>query len=178
MMKIWASICLCVTLIGCGLQPSLDAEKLSDRTFQLERFFDGRTTAHGQFQDVLGNVSRRFVVDITGRWADNTLTLVEDFTYSDTTTEQRVWTLTKGEDGQWYGTAPGVVGQAQGRIQGDMFYWTYTIDLPIPDGDTMRVTFDDYMWVLADDRVLNIAYMSKYGVPLGQVIIMFERAGS
>jgi hypothetical protein len=55
-----------------------------------------------------------------------------------------------------------------------MFYWTYTIDLPLPDGD-MRVSFDDYMWMLSDDRVLNVSYVSKYGVPLGQVTIMFER---
>lgn len=173
-MKIFAAICLCATLLGCGLKPSLDADKLSDRDFQLEQFFDGHTKAYGQFQDVLGNVSRRFTVDIAGTWSGNTLTLVEDFTYADKTTEQRVWTLTKADDGTWHGTAPGVIGVAQGHISGDMFYWTYTIDLPLPDGD-MRVSFDDYMWMLSDDRVLNIAYMSKYGVPLGQVAIMFER---
>jgi len=39
----------------------------------------------------------------------------------------------------------------------------------------MRVSFDDYMWLLDDDRVLNIAYMSKWGFPLGQVTIIFEK---
>jgi len=29
--------------------------------------------------------------------------------------------------------------------------------------------------MLDDNRVLNIAYMSKYGVRLGQVTIMFEK---
>jgi len=108
-MKILAAICLCATLLGCGLKPSLDADKLSDRDFQLEQFFDGHTKAYGQFQDVLGNVSRRFTVDIAGTWSGNTLTLVEDFTYADKTTEQRVWTLTKADDGSWHGTAPGVI---------------------------------------------------------------------
>ena len=55
-----------------------------------------------------------------------------------------------------------------------MFYWNYTIDLPVPDGE-IRVTFDDYMWLLSDDRMLNKAYMSKLGVPLGEVTIMFEK---
>ena len=39
----------------------------------------------------------------------------------------------------------------------------------------MRVSFDDYMWLLSDDRMLNKAYMSKFGVPLGEVTIIFEK---
>ena len=55
-----------------------------------------------------------------------------------------------------------------------MFYWNYTINLPVPDGE-IRVRFDDYMWLLSDDRMLNKAYMSKYGVPIGEVTITFEK---
>ena len=103
-----------------------------------------------------------------------TLTLVEDFSYSDGTIEQRVWTLEKIGDDDWVGTADGVIVGARGKESGDMFYWNYTIDLPIPDGQ-MRVSFDDYMWLLSDDRMLNKAYMSKFGVPLGEVTIIFEK---
>ena len=71
-------------------------------------------------------------------------------------------------------TADGVIGQAEGLENGDTFYWNYTIDLPVPDG-TMRVTFDDYMWLISEERMLNKAYMSKFGMPLGEVTIMFEK---
>jgi hypothetical protein len=37
------------------------------------------------------------------------------------------------------------------------------------------VSFDDWMWLLTDDRLLNRAYMSRFGVPIGEVIIFFER---
>jgi len=37
------------------------------------------------------------------------------------------------------------------------------------------VTFDDYMWLISEERMLNKAYMSKFGMPLGEVIIMFEK---
>jgi len=37
------------------------------------------------------------------------------------------------------------------------------------------VTFDDWMWQLTEDRLLNRAYMERFGVPVGEVIIMFER---
>jgi hypothetical protein len=51
----------------------------------------------------------------------------------------------------------------------------YTIDLPIAGGETLRVSFDDWMWLLTEDRLLNRAYMSRFGVPVGEVIITFER---
>ncbi len=57
---------------------------------------------------------------------------------------------------------------------GILFIGTILSDLPVPDG-TMRVTFDDYMWLISEDRMLNKAYMSKFGVPLGEVTIMFEK---
>ena len=38
-MKIFAVICVFATLLGCGLKPSLDADKLSDRDFHLEQIF-------------------------------------------------------------------------------------------------------------------------------------------
>ena len=174
MLRFLPIIIVSIVLAGCAFKPSIDDAKLSDKTFELEKFFDGKVKAYGQFQDVLGNVSRRFVVDIDGSWDGEALTLVENFTYSDDTTEQRIWTLAKGDDDTWTGDAKGVIGEAKGQIEGDTFYWAYKIDLPLPDGE-MRVSFDDYMWLLDDDRVLNIAYMSKWGFPLGQVTIMFER---
>lgn len=176
MLKIFQTLLVLALLAGCAVKPSLHDPKLSDRSFDLVEFFEGRTTAHGQFQDVLGNVSLRFDVEIRGTWNGSELVLVEDFVYSDNTTEQRIWTLTPKGEGAWTGTAAGVIGEAKGQIDGDMFYWTYTIDLPLPDGP-MRVSFDDYMWLIAEDRVLNIAYMSKSGIPLGQVTIFFEKKG-
>ncbi|MEL6702037.1 MAG: DUF3833 family protein, partial [Pseudomonadota bacterium] len=137
------------------------------------------TVAYGQFQDVFGTVRRRFEVEITGTWDGQTLKLVEDFVYEDGSTEQRIWTLEKTGAETWQGTAPGVDGVATGEERGDTFNWRYTIDLPIPSADgeteTLRVAFDDWMWLLSDDRLLNIAYMKRFGIDIGQVIITFEK---
>lgn len=161
-------------LMGCVGVPAIEDPKLSDRTLNLEEFFDGRVTAKGQFQDVFGTVRRRFDVEINGTWDGQTLTLVEDFVYADTSTEQRVWTLVKTGEDTWQGTAPGVQGTAQGEERGDTFNWAYTIDLPVPDG-TLRVRFDDWMWLLSEDRLLNRAYMYRAGINIGDVIIVFEK---
>lgn len=163
-----------LVLAACSGRPSLDDPKLSDRQLNLEEFFAGRTFAHGQFQGRFGNVQRRFVVDIDGRWDGRVLTLTEDFTYDDGATERRVWSLTKTGADTWQGTAPGVLGVARGEERGDTFNWTYRIDLPVREG-TVRVGFDDWMWLLSEDRLLNRAYMKKYGVDLGEVTIIFEK---
>ena len=174
MMRHFFLLTFVLMLAACTGKPALDDEKLSERAFNLEEFFDGRVLAQGQFQDVFGTVRRRFDVEVNGTWDGQNLRLVEDFVYEDGSTEQRIWTLTKTGPETWEGSAPGVIGVARGEERGDTFNWRYTIALPVPDG-TLRVSFDDWMWQLSDDRVLNRAYMKKYGVDIGEVIITFEK---
>lgn len=172
-----------LALTACTGKPSFNDASLTDRQLNLEDFFEGEFVAYGQFQDILGTVRRQFVVTIDGTWDGQTLRLVEDFVYEDGSTEQRIWSLTKTgpvtADQTWEGTAPGVIGVATGREQGDRFNWQYEIDLPIPSAtgetETLRVTFDDWMWQQADDRLLNIAYVKRYGFDIGEVVISFEK---
>jgi len=168
-----------LTLAACTGKPSFDDPTLSDRKLNLEEFFVGELVAYGQFQDILGTVRRSFVVTINGDWDGETLTLVEDFVYEDGATEQRIWSLVKTGPDSWQGTAPGVIGVATGIEQDNRFNWQYEIDLPVPSADgtveTIRVVFDDWMWLLSDDRLLNRAYVKRFGVDIGDVIITFEK---
>ena len=173
-MRKWILAAAIAALGACTGKPAFDDPALSQQEFDLERFFQGKTVAYGQFQDVFGTVRRRFEVQIDGTWDGERLRLVENFSYEDGTTEQRVWTLRKTGTQSWEGTAPGVIGVAKGVEDGYRFNWTYEIDLPVPNG-TLRVTFDDWMWQLSEDRVLNRAYMKRFGVDIGEVIISFEK---
>ncbi len=178
-MRLILSLCALLLVVACTGKPSLEDPVLSERQLNLEEFFEGRSTAYGQFQDLFGTVRRRFEVEINGDWDGETLTLVEDFVYEDGSTEQRVWTLRKAGPDAWVGTAPGVIGHATGQENGDTFNWAYMIDLPIPSAsgetETLRVTFDDWMWLLSEDRLLNRAYVKRFGVDIGDVIIVFEK---
>ena len=170
-------VLIMITLLGlaaCAGKPSLDDSPLGGPKLDLEAYFQGELRAYGQFQDIFGTVRTRFVVDLVGEWDGETLTLTEDFVYSDNTTEQRIWSLKKTGDDSWEGTAPGVVGTARGLEKDDTFNWAYEINLPVTDG-TMKVAFDDWMWRLDDKRVLNRAYMKRFGIPIGEVIIFFEK---
>ena len=169
-----------VFLAACTAKPSFDDPSLDpDRKLNMEEFFDGELVAYGQFQDILGTVRRSFTVRIKGDWDGETLTLVEDFDYEDGSVEQRIWSLQKTGPDSWQGTAPGVIGVATGVEQDNRFNWQYEIDLPIPAADgtteTLRVTFDDWMWLLADDRLFNRAYVKRFGFDIGDVSISFEK---
>ncbi|MEP2030500.1 MAG: DUF3833 domain-containing protein [Paracoccaceae bacterium] len=174
MLRFVMALVASTVLVACTAKPGADDDLLSDRTLNLEEFFSGDLVAYGQFQDVFGTVRRRFKVDIDGTWDGETLTLIENFIYDDDSTEQRVWSLTKTSEDAWQGTAPGVIGVATGQERGDTFNWQYEIDLPTQDG-TLRVAFDDWMWLLSDDRLLNRAYMKRFGVDIGEVVITFEK---
>ncbi len=168
-----------VTLTACTGKPSFNDPAMTDQTLNLEEFFDGDLVARGQFQDVFGTVRRAFTVKIHGDWNGERLKLTENFVYEDGSTEQRVWTLVKTGPDTWKGTAPGVIGTATGREQGDRFNWAYTIDLPVPSASgettTTRVSFDDWMWLQSENRLFNRAYMKKAGIDVGDVSISFEK---
>ena len=100
--------------------------------------------------------------------------LDEYFTYSDGTKDRRVWTLKRGADGKYTGTAGDVLGVANGEVKGNAFRWGYTLLLPV-DGKTIEVQFDDWMYLMNDKIMLNKADMSKFGFKLGEVTLTFVK---
>lgn len=163
---------LCVlSLAGCA-GPDVDEYANATPKLSLQDYFNGEIEAWGMFQKRNGEVARRFHVRMIGTWEGNTGVLDEYFTYSDGTTERRVWTLVKQSDGSWRGTADDVEGEARGEVAGNAFHWRYTLRLEV-DGSTWLVDFDDWMYLIDDKVMLNRAVMSKWGVELGQVTLSF-----
>ena len=107
-------------------------------------------------------------------WKGNEGVLDEAFTYSDGTTQRRIWRLTKHADGHYTGTADDVVGTARGQTQGNAFRWGYTLALPV-DGKVYHVDFDDWMYLIDERVMLNRATMSKFGVRLGEITLSFTK---
>lgn len=168
-----AAIALTAALAGCAApQPSDYAAERP--VLSLQRYFDGKLEAHGMFQDRSGKVVKRFVVQMDCRWSGDEGVLDEAFTYSDGSTQRRVWRLKAHSGGRFTGTADDVVGVAQGEQRGNAFHWNYTLKQPVGD-KVYEVQMDDWM-VLVDDRVmLNRAEMSKFGVTLGAVTLSFTK---
>jgi hypothetical protein len=140
----------------------------------LRQYFNGTLDAHGMFQDRSGTIIKRFAVVMTCRWEGDVGTFDEAFTYSDGTTQRRVWTIRKTGDGRYVGTASDVIGEADGVTGGNTLRWRYTLALPV-DGKIVNVQLEDWM-ILMDDRVmLNRAVMRKWGVHVGDVTLSFTK---
>ena len=143
----------------------------------LEDYFEGETRAWGMFEDRFGRIQRQFVVDITGQWENNTLTLREDFVYSDGETETRVWVLKKTGATTYEGSTDNVIGIAKGEINGNAFNWVYDFNLKVGD-DTWKVKFDDWMILQPDGVLLNKATVTRWGIKLGTVYISFSKSAN
>ncbi len=142
--------------------------------FNLQQYFNGTLDAYGMFSDRSGKVIKRFSVLMVCSWQGNTGILDESFTYSDGSTQKRIWHLTKLTDGSYQGRADDVVGMAVGEENGNAFHWEYTLNLPV-DGKTYEVQFDDWMHLVTPEVMLNTAKMSKWGFNLGQVTLSFHK---
>lgn len=140
----------------------------------IEDYFAGRTEAWGIFQDRFGRLRRQFEVEIEGTWDGHRLTLIEDFRYDDGESERRIWHITKRGPHSYEGRADGVIGVAEGSAYGNALNWTYRFALNIGD-DTWNVTFDDWLFLQSDGVLINRAEVSKFGVKLGEVTVMFRK---
>lgn len=161
------------SLAGCaGPAPADYADQKP--VLDLKTYFNGQMVAHGMFTDRSGKVLRRFVVDLKATWEGDRGTLEEDFRYTDGSTERRVWRLVAHGGGRYTGTADDVVGTAEGQAAGNALNWRYTLKLPV-DGKVYEVQFDDWMFLIDEQVMLNKAVMSKFGIRLGEVTLAFYK---
>jgi hypothetical protein len=165
--------CLMLLLAGCT-SPNVSDYTSQQPRLELSDYFKGELQAWGMFQNRSGEVIKRFHVAMTGTWDGDVGVLDERFTYSDGTTERRVWTLKKQADGSWRGTADDVVGEAIGHVSGNALNWRYKLRLKVDDS-TYVVDFDDWMFLMDGQVMLNRAQMSKWGIDLGQVTLSFYK---
>lgn len=163
-----------VGLFGCA-GPSVSDYASETPVLDLRAYFNGTVTAHGIFTDRSGHVVKRFVVKMDCTWQGDDGTLDEAFTYSDGSTQRRVWHIKRSADDRYVGTATDVVGEAQGEAAGNAFNWHYTLALPV-DGKVLNVQFDDWMYLVDEHTMLNKAVMSKFGVRLGEVTLSFTKS--
>lgn len=168
-----AAAALPIMLSGCASQ-KLEDYAQEKPVLDLSSYFNGTIDAQGFFQDRSGQIVKRFTVVMECAWTGNQGVLDEHFTYSDGTTQRRIWKLTKHADGRYTGFADDVVGEASGRTVGNAFRWQYTLSLPV-DGTVYEVQLDDWMYLMTDRVMLNRATMTKWGVRVGEITLSFTK---
>ncbi len=142
--------------------------------FSFRDYFDGTVDAWGMFQTRDGEAIKRFKVTLKGTWDGPNGTLDEQFVYADGTTEHRVWKIRQTAPGRYTATAGDIVGEAVGDEAGPVIRFAYTMAIPV-SGTTYHFQFDDWMYQIDEDVVLNRATMSKFGMRVGEVTLSFRK---
>jgi hypothetical protein len=168
-----------IFLISLSACSKIEMEQFKNNTPKLDlfSFFEGNTVAYGIFEDRFGNLKRQFRVNISGTIIDDKLTLDEDFLYDDGEKDKRVWKIKKitEEDKITYeGQAEDIEGTATGSISGNTLNWSYDIYLNIK-GSNIKVHFNDWIYKQSENLAINRAYVSKFGINIGSVTLVFLR---
>lgn len=164
-----------VALIGCQ---DMQVEDFSTREPRLDLFqyFDGRSRAWGIFEDRFGRLRREFTIDIAGhREGVDGFVLEEDFVYADGEQARRVWRIRQTGPGVYEGRADDVIGSAQGRSAGNALNWRYVLKI---DETNWNLDFNDWMFLQPGGVLINRARVSKWGIAIGEVTLMFQRAAA
>jgi hypothetical protein len=177
MNSVFARIGLGLLLLAGCAGPKLEEYRDEKPALDLAVYFNGNLDAWGIARNRSGKVVKRFQVEMTGKWQGDSGTLEENFVYADGSSSRRVWNIRKVDANHYRGTAADVVGEALGEASGNALRWRYVLSLPV-DGKTYDVDFDDWMYLVNHEVMLNRSTMSKYGVGLGEVIVSFRKRNS
>lgn len=152
---------------------SFTAQRPSDYAggpaFDLRQHLSGPMVCEGVIFGPTGRVTSRFVADMHGSWTGPTGTLSEVFRYDSGTIQHRAWTLAVAPDGTITATAPDVVGQGTGRVEGSGVLLRYRIRLtPEAGGHVLDVT--DWMYLMENGSIMNRSQFRKFGIKVAELV--------
>ena len=86
-----------------------------------------------------------------------------------------MWTIRKIDAHRYEGQAADVIGVAVGEAYGNALNWQYDMDLKVGEG-TLRVHFNDWMFLQESGVLVNRARVSKFGIEIGEVTLFFQKS--
>lgn len=159
------------TLLGCDMK--VEQYKQETPELKIQEFFQGKLKVYGFLQDFKGKVTRRFTADIQGSWKGNKGLLKEKFVFNDGEISYRNWQVAlNGNDIS--ATAEDVIGTATGAQAGNAINLNYVLRIDT-GGKTYDITVDDWMFLVAENRVLNVSTLKKFGITVGRLTIYIEK---
>lgn len=180
-----AIVILCLILLALVLQrlffsfaaQNPQAYGTSEPIMDIRKVLLGPIQSEGVIFGPNGRMTSRFVAKMEGKWDGDSGTLAEDFHYANGSTQQRLWTLTVGPDGEISGTAPDIIGKAQGRQSGATVQMIYRIRLP-EDASGHVLDVVDWMYLMPNGTILNKSEMRKFGIKVAELVASIRPMGT
>lgn len=183
-MTVLASLSGAMALGGCT-SVTVDHAEGRKPVLTPQSFFEGKICADGVVRDRSGAEIRQFNAEILASWTtDGVGTLDEVFWFYDEpgaepVEETRIWTLTPAitEAGEpaYTAVATDVPQPAMMTFAGNTLQMQYTLRYLRESGDTIDLAMDDRMFMVADGVVVNETRMSKFGLDVGQILLVMRK---
>ena len=174
-MKIIFTLLITVLLTNCSgnnMEP-IDFKDKKPRLI-IEDYLSGDVKAWGILQNRSGKVTRQFSAILNGKWDGKQLVLNETFNWTDGEVQKRQWKINKIDENNYEGTAGDVVGVAKGYSYGPAFKFEYVLLVPVK-GKEIKITFDDWIFMQDDKVAINRATMTKFGIKVAELTVMFVK---
>ena len=162
-----------ILLVGCSSQDINDYAGTSSE-FSMRSFFQDDLKAEGIVKDFNGTVVRTFTVDLQAQWDGDTLTLDEQFLFNDGEEQERTWIIQDLGDNSYTGTASDILDTAYGESAGNALNWKYAMILKVDDS-RYEVEFDDWIYQISDNVVINQTEIYKWGIQVGEVVLVIRK---
>ena len=151
-------------------------------TLNFVEYFTGKVDGYGIVYDWRGKVSNRFHVVMDGKMKTNDageqyLRLDETFTYPDGQVIERYWEIFATDDPtELRAQSADIPGGAVGVQMGNSIHWKYLIEIPMgADGKRVTLRSSDWMWLLEDGKLMNRNQFYKFGLPVAQLQLFFNK---
>ena len=143
----------------------------------IRQYLNGKIQAWGMLEDRSGKITRRFTVDMHGKWTGNKGILEEYFIFDDGEKSKRIWTIEFSDDHNFTASAADTVGKAKGSQYGNAMQMQYVLDLVVDKtkGTRYNVTLDDWMYLLDEETLVNKSVIKKFGITFGKLTIFFKK---
>jgi hypothetical protein len=178
----WGTLIALVLICSVSFLSSCSSLKIEtfegkEPRFRPEEFFVGQFEGHGVFFDRFDSVRRSFIITIKGYKENGLLILDEHLLYDDGEALNRRYKIRKESEHYYVAEADGLVGQATILSYGNALNWRYTLAQKIGER-TWNLHFDDWMFLMNDELVLNRAWVRKFGLEVGQVQLSLRKIGN
>jgi len=165
---------LIISLMSCS--------KISPKNYQnntpnldIKKYLNGKVKAWGTLEDRSGKITRRFTVDMVGKWNENEGVLQEYFEFDDAKKDSRTWKIKFSDQNNFTATAGDVVGVAKGEQYGNAMRMKYVLDLRLENGKNYHVSLDDWMYLIDEKTLINKSTIKKFGITFGKLTIFFQK---
>lgn len=147
-------------------------------------FFVGKLCADGVVRDRSGQEIRSFNAELIGTWDEQGVGVLDEVFYfydepgTEPKRETRIWTFVpqETEEGLVYqASAPDVPEGTLMKFSGNGIHMEYMLRYKTDDGSTIDLMMNDWMYQVADGVVINETQMSKFGLNVGQVLLVMRK---